>query len=192
MGRRRIECRVGRVGALWWRDNWPAARAAFKTCGGGVTIVISTGVRDRCGRLLCSKPKAGRLGGPWKAETDRASRHTRCMVAGIERCILCGCGADGQRFCKSNFFAEIVLCLPGVALAMRLSVYPNRQRVLLRVGSGLERSRRFGSTRHRRGCAEQLVDPGVRDATRASRHCNNCIVPQSLVEIRSAAAIVKD
>ena len=137
MTRRRIECRVGRVGALWWRDNWPAARAAFKTCGGGVTIVISTGVRDRCGRWEWSKPKAGRLGGPWKAETDRASRHTRCMVAGIERCILCGCGADGQRFCKSNFFAEIVLCLPGVALATRLSVYPSRQRVVSRVGCAL-------------------------------------------------------
>ena len=137
MGRRRIECRVGRVGALWWRDNWPAARAAFKTCGGGVTIVISTGVRDRCGRLLCSKPKAGRLGGPWKAETDRASRHTRCMVAGIERCILCGSGADGQRFLQSNFFCREMLCLPGVALATRLSVYPSRQRVVSRVGCAL-------------------------------------------------------
>ena len=105
-------CRVGRVGALWWRDNWPAARAAFRTCGGGVTIVISTGVRDRCGRLLCSKPKAGRLGGPWKAETDRASRHTRCMVAGIERCILCGSGADGQRFllCQTYFAERCSAC----------------------------------------------------------------------------------
>ena len=98
MGRRRIECRVGRVGALWWRDNWPAARAAFKTCGGGVTIVISTGVRGRCGRWERSTPKAGRLGGPWKAETADMPRHKRWMARGIKRTILCCFDADGQRF----------------------------------------------------------------------------------------------
>ena len=107
MGRRRIECRVGRVGALWWRDIWPAARAAFKTCGGGVTIVISTGVR-RCGRWECSRPKAGRLGAPWKAETaDMPRQKMHWMGRDIGSCILGCCGADGQHlFLLHQKFAE--------------------------------------------------------------------------------------
>ena len=136
MGRRRIECRVGRVGALWWRDNWPAARAAFKTCGGGVTIVISTGVR-RCGRWECSKPKAGRLGGPWKADTVMARRHTtRRMVRVIERCIL-GCCADGQRFLQVQLFCRRDALPARWRLATRLSVHPSRQRGVSRVGYAL-------------------------------------------------------
>ena len=55
------------------------------------------------------------------------------MVGGIKRCILGCCGADGQHlFLLHQKFAEPFQ--PGVALATRLSLCPDRHRAISRVG----------------------------------------------------------
>ena len=118
----------------------------------------------------------------------------RWLVADIERCIFVlycfGWAVLRRSFKPEQSPNKFVRCQ--VAPSMRFSMCPSRQRVVSRVGYALRMCLVVSATRHRRGCAAVRVDPGVRDVARASRHCNNRIVPQSIVEIRSAAAIVKD